>query len=67
MISHKHVLNVYSELLEEIKVGQFEKLDILHHLASGMKSYFTQVANDGLYTIRQSVGGGGYTAWSGIP
>lgn len=42
-------------------------LDVLHHLTSGMKSVFSQITNDGLFTIRQSLGGAGYTAWSGIP
>ena len=32
-----------------------------------MKATFSQITNDGLYTIRQSLGGAAYTAWSGIP
>jgi len=32
-----------------------------------MKSLFTQTTNDGLLSIRQSIGGAGYSAWSGIP
>ena len=47
--------------------GNFEILDQLHHLTSGMKSLYTQTCHDGLYVIRQSVGGAGYTAWSGLP
>jgi len=39
----------------------------MHHYTSGMKSVFTQTCNDGLIQIRQSIGGAGFTAWSGLP
>lgn len=42
-------------------------LDVVHHYTSGMKSVFTQECLDGLILIRQSIGGAGFTAWSGIP
>lgn len=32
-----------------------------------MKSLYTQIVNDGLFVIRQSLGGAGYSGWSGIP
>jgi len=67
LISHAETAARYEQLLIDIKSDNFELLDILHHLTSGGKSVFTQIANDGLYTIRQSLGGAGYSAWSGIP
>jgi len=39
----------------------------MHHLSSGMKSIYTQDSMDGLLVVRQSVGGAGYSAWSGLP
>ena len=39
----------------------------MHHFTAGMKATYTQVCMDGLITIRQSLGGAGYSAWSGIP
>jgi len=45
----------------------FRKLDLCHHYTAGMKSLFTQDAFDGILQIRQSLGGAGYSAWSGIP
>ena len=39
----------------------------MHHFTSGMKSVFTQECWDSLILIRQSLGGAGYSAWSGIP
>jgi len=32
-----------------------------------MKSVYTQDTYDGLILIRQSLGGGGFSAWSAIP
>jgi len=58
---------MYEQLIEDIKVEKFELLDILHHLSSGMKATFSQITNDGMFTIRQSLGGAAYSAWSGIP
>jgi len=66
-IAHDFVREQYHQLLKDIKNEKFELLDVLHHLTSGMKSVFTQTTNDGLYSIRQSLGGAGYSAWSGIP
>lgn len=39
----------------------------MHHFTSGMKSVNTQECWDSLILIRQSLGGAGYSAWSGIP
>ena len=32
-----------------------------------MKAVFTQDTLDGLFVIRQSLGGAGFTEWSGVP
>ena len=39
----------------------------MHHFSAGMKSVYTQQCVDGLFVIRQSLGGAGYSAWSSIP
>lgn len=57
----------YEKLLEGIKNDNFDLLDLMHHLTSGMKAVYTQEVFDGLINIRQSLGGAGYSAWSGIP
>ena len=57
----------YEQLMKDIKKQNFKGLDVLHHLTSGMKSVYSQETNDAQYVIRQSIGGAGYTAWSGIP
>jgi len=61
------VYDMYMELTDNIAKGDFGMMDLMHHLTSGGKSLFTQDCNDSLYTIRQSLGGAGYSAWSGIP
>lgn len=53
--------------MSELKEGKFELLDYCHHLSSGMKSVYTQQAFEGLLLMRQSIGGAGFSAWSGLP
>jgi len=57
----------YAELMRNLKKGVFTGLEELHHYTSGFKALYTQDANDSLFVIRQSIGGAGYSAWSGIP
>jgi acyl-CoA oxidase len=53
--------------MKDIKKSKFELLDVVHHFTSGMKSVFTQECMDDMVLIRQSIGGAGFTAWSGLP
>jgi hypothetical protein len=45
----------------------YQLLELLHHYTSGMKACYTQDTLDGMIMIRQSIGGAGYSVWSGIP
>jgi len=54
-------------MMKQAYEGNFKLLDLVHHLACGGKAVHTQEALDALFAIRQSVGGGGFTAWSGLP
>lgn len=47
--------------------NDFKMLDICHHYASGMKTVCTEATQAQQYLIRQSLGGAGYSAWSGLP
>jgi len=55
------------QLIEDIKHQNFKNLDMMHHLSSGFKSVHTQDITESLYVCRQSIGGAGFSAWSGIP
>ena len=66
-IFHDHLDKQYFKMLEEAKGGDFKLLDLIHHLSSGGKAVNSQEALDSLFVIRQSVGGAGFTVWSGIP
>lgn len=57
----------YFEFLEDVKQSKFDKMEEIHHLTSGFKALFTQRTMDSLLIIRQSLGGAGYSAWSGLP
>ena len=63
----RYIHREYDLMMEEIKNDEFGKMDLLHHLLSGYKSLFSQKTYDGLIQIRQSIGGAGYSAWSGLP
>lgn len=43
---------LYAMLLEEIKEQKFKTLDVLHHLTSGFKALFSQMAYDGIEMVR---------------
>lgn len=63
----EHLNIIFKQLMKDIETKKFGLLEICHHYSSGMKSVYTQSAMDGLVSIRQSLGGAGYSAWSGIP
>jgi acyl-CoA oxidase len=65
-ISARYVKEQYRTLLIELEEEKFDRLDFLHHLTSGFKSLFTQQAADNILIARQSIGGAGYTDWSGM-
>jgi len=39
----------------------------MHHISSGFKSIFTQITMDAIGKIRLSIGGAGFSGWSGLP
>lgn len=61
------IKKIFITLMKEAEQSNFEKIQIMHHLTSGLKSLCTQRGIEGLYTARQSIGGAGMTEWSGIP
>ena len=66
-VGSRHLANHFFNLLDSIDKKDFKLLDLVHHYSSGMKSVYTQDQVDGAYVIRQSLGGAGYSGWSGIP
>jgi len=52
---------------EEIKVGKFKTLNLMHHFTSGLKALFSSMAYDGIELVRVNCGGAGYSAWSYLP
>jgi acyl-CoA oxidase len=58
---------IYARLQEELKSKNFGLLEMVHHLSTGFKSVGTQIVYEGLDAVRQSCGGAGFSAWSGLP
>jgi acyl-CoA oxidase len=52
---------------EELKIGKFKTLDILHHFTSGLKAIFTTMAYQGIDNVRSNCGGAGYSNHSYLP
>ena len=53
--------------MKDIHVGNFGLLDLCHHLSSGYKASYTKIVYEGIDVMRQSCGGAGFLAWSGLP
>jgi len=52
IVTGNTIHDLQTKMYEELKVGKFELLDILHHLTSGMKSIYTQMAYEAIDLIR---------------
>ena len=53
-------------MMDDIKEGNFEKMDVLHHLLAGFKAYFSEELLVGVEKCRRSAGGAGYASFSGF-
>lgn len=47
--------------------GKFKILDVIHHLSSGCKSIYTQIAYQDIDEARRACGGAGYSVYSQLP
>ena len=56
----------FKQMMDDIKTGNFEKLDVMHHILSGFKAYYTAEAMIGAEKCRRSAGGAGYASFSGF-
>ena len=63
----KSLTEIHEKLIEGIKVNNFKKMELCHHLSSGFKAFFTSITYDGLDTLRMACGGAGFSAHSGLP
>lgn len=58
--------NQFKLMMDEVKVKNFDRLDVLHHLLSGFKSYYSDEVMTGVEKCRRSAGGAGYASFSGF-
>ena len=52
MMGQDLVYKKYHALLDQVSKGNFDLMDEMHHLSSGMKSVWTQQCMDGLMVVR---------------
>ncbi|OZJ06922.1 hypothetical protein BZG36_00152 [Bifiguratus adelaidae] len=57
----------YNALMEDLRKGDTSKLADVHAYSSGLKSFTSTLAADGIEDIRKCLGGHGYSMFSGIP
>lgn len=53
LVNHSIVLQMYKKMDQEIRENQnYDSLEIIHHFTSAFKAVYSQIAQDGLFTIR---------------
>ncbi|RUP43193.1 acyl-CoA dehydrogenase/oxidase C-terminal [Jimgerdemannia flammicorona] len=57
---------MYGKLINELAEGKVDMLADVHAYSSGLKSYTTSIAADGIEEARKCIGGHGYSMFSGI-
>jgi len=57
----------FVELMKGMDNGEFDRLDVMHHLLAGYKAIFSDRIVAMVEIARKSCGGAGYSAWSGFP
>ncbi len=58
--------NEFRTMMEELKVQNFQRMDVLHHLLAGFKSYYSEEVMAGAEKCRRSTGGSGYASFTGF-
>ena len=61
------LIDIHQQLLKDLKSGNFELLDLLHHLSAGYKACYTKITYEGSDMLRQACGGAGFLNWSSLP
>lgn len=59
--------SLYTEVMKEIKVGDFSRLPELHAITCGLKAILTSDAVKGVEILRLACGGHGYADYSSMP
>lgn len=67
--AQNHLNDYYFNFIQNLYGGSedFGPLKIIHHFASGLKSYYTNTVNSNLTMLREACGGAGFHAYSGLP
>lgn len=60
------IKELQTRTIDEFLTGNFEGLELLHHLTAGVKYLATQMCYVGLDEMRQSCGGAGFLMTSGL-
>lgn len=61
------ITQMYRKMEEQVKNENYELLDIMHHLTSGLKAIYAPMAYSGIDECRKACGGAGFNASSMLP
>lgn len=61
-----HLNALFRDMLEQVNKGEFQKMDMTHHLLSGFKAVFSEEFVNVGETVRKTCGGAGFAANSGF-
>jgi acyl-CoA oxidase len=68
-LAQNYLGNYYLEFIQQLYAGSenYKPLKIIHHFSAGLKAYYTNSVHSTLTTLRESCGGTGFHAFSGLP
>lgn len=65
-IAGSWVVDNFRLMMDEIKNGNFSRMDVMHHILAGMKAWFTENMMVNIDVARRSAGGAGFSANTGL-
>ena len=60
------VIDEFRAMMDDIKTQNFERMDPMHHILSGFKSFFSDSVMKNIDTARRNCGGAGFSSNSGF-
>jgi len=67
--AQNHLADYYYNFIQDLYGGSenYEPLKIIHHFSAGLKAHYTWGVHQSLGVLRESCGGAGFHAFSGLP
>ena len=60
------VVDEFKKMMDEIKSNNYDRMDVMHHVLSGLKAWCTSNVMVNIEEARRSAGGAGFSSNSGF-